>query len=318
MILVPVACLAALLVAPTFYRGIFEELTFGPRANTQGALKYVVENRNGVIEVAKNDAIYGSGVYDGYFNVDPSKTVNGILRAFALSAFHGSPSRMLMVGLSSGSWAQVFANHPQVESLEIVEINPGYLKLIPQYPSIRSMLQNPRVRIHVDDGRRWLLSHPDALFDVIVQNTSFYWRDHTAELLSTDYLRIIRRHLRPGGVYYYNTTGSDDAVATGLSVFPYGLRVMNFLAVSDSPILVEKQRWADVLRQYTIDGCRVFEGPLGETTLQKYLDLADTVTQPPTESGMELSDSIRARLNNPLIVTDDNMGSEWRTVSGLP
>jgi len=223
-----------------------------------------------------------------------------------------------MVGLSSGSWAQVFANHPQVESLEIVEINPGYLKLIPQYPSIRSMLQNPRVRIHVDDGRRWLLSHPDALFDVIVQNTSFYWRDHTAELLSTDYLRIIRRHLRPGGVYYYNTTGSDDAVATGLSVFPYGLRVMNFLAVSDSPILVEKQRWADVLRQYTIDGCRVFEGPLGETTLQKYLDLADTVTQPPTESGMELSDSIRARLNNPVIVTDDNMGWEWRTVSGLP
>jgi len=96
------------------------------------------------------------------------------------------------------------------------------------------------------------------------------------------------------------------------------LRVMNFLAVSDSPILVEKQRWADVLRQYTIDGCRVFEGPLGETTLQKYLDLADTVTQPPTESGMELSDSIRARLNNPVIVTDDNMGWEWRTVSGLP
>ena len=317
-IFVPAGCLAALLIAPALYGGVFEKLTFVLQAKTEPALKYVVENRNGVIEVTQDDAVYGSGVYDGYFNVDPSKSVNGIVRAFALSAFHGSPSRMLMVGLSSGSWGQVFANHPQVESLEIVEINPGYLRLIPKYPSIRSLLQNPKVHLHVDDGRRWLLSHPDDQFDVIVQNTSYFWRDHTAELLSTDYLQIIRRHLRPGGVYYYNTTSSDDAVATGLAVFPYGLRVMNFLVVSDSPIIVEKQRWAEILRQYAIDGSRVFEGPKGETTLQTYLDLADTITQPPTRSGMENSDSIRARLKNPLIITDDNMGWEWRPVPGLP
>lgn len=318
IIFVPAGCLAALFVAPSLYRGVIEKLTFGSQAKAQRALKYVVENRNGVIEVTQNDAVYGNGVYDGYFNIDPSNNINGILRAFALSAFHGSPNRILMVGLSSGSWAQVLANHPQVQSLEIVEINPGYLKLIPKYPSIRSLLQNPKVHIQIDDGRRWLLSHPNAQFDVIVQNTSFFWRDHSAELLSTDYLQIIRQHLRRGGVYYYNTTGSDDAVGTGLAVFPYGLRIVNFLAVSDVPVVVDKQRWGEVLRRYTIDGSRVFDGPKGEKTLQTYLGFADTVNQPPTPVGIESSDSIRARLKSPLIITDDNMGWEWRTVPGLP
>src|SRR5262249_10232918 len=152
------------------------------------------------------------------------------------------PKRVLMIGLSSGSWAQVLANHPDVESLDIVEINPGYLELIPKFRAVRSILENPRVHICIDDGRRWLLAHPDRRYDVIVQNTSFYWRDHVSELLSADYLRIIQSHLAKGGVYYYNTTGSDDVVATGLSVFPYGLRVANFLAVSSSPLTVDKQR----------------------------------------------------------------------------
>jgi len=91
-----------------------------------------------------------------------------------------------MIGLSSGSWAQILVHHPEVESLDIVEINPGYLKLIPQYPVVSSLLDNPKARIHIDDGRRWLFSHPDRRYDLIVQNTSFYWRDHSAELLSAD------------------------------------------------------------------------------------------------------------------------------------
>ena len=37
-----------------------------------------------------------------------------------------------MIGLSSGSWAQVIANDPDVASLTVVEINPGYLSLIAQ------------------------------------------------------------------------------------------------------------------------------------------------------------------------------------------
>src|SRR6202030_4751858 len=88
------------------------------------------------------------------------------------------------IGLSSGSWAQVLANHPGLQSLEIVEINPGYLQLIVQYPMVASILRNPKVNINIDDGRRWLLAHPDARYDAIVVNITFYWRAHVSNLLS--------------------------------------------------------------------------------------------------------------------------------------
>jgi hypothetical protein len=47
---------------------------------------------------------------------------------------------------------------------------------------------------------------------------------------------VMRAHLDRGGIAYYNTTFSDEALATGATAFPYALRVNSFLAVSESPI----------------------------------------------------------------------------------
>jgi len=319
----PAATLAALIAVSTaswFYSRLFERLLFGP--DPAGAIPFAqtVENRNGVINVMQSGAVFGGGVYDGYFNIDPFRDVNMVVRAYALSAFHPAPKRMLMIGLSSGSWGQILANHPQSESLDVVEINPGYLGLVAQYAAVRSLLDNPKVHIYVDDGRRWLLAHPEARYDVIVQNTSFYWRDHSSNLLSVDYLKIVQEHLHPGGVYYYNTTSSDDVVATGLRVYPYGLRVFNFLALSDSPVLVDKERWMAILRQYRIDNRLVFDpqGAESEATLAAYMKLGDSVMQPPIERGMESSASLKARRGQRLIITDDNMGWEWRDLETIP
>jgi hypothetical protein len=57
-------------------------------------------------------------------------------------------------------------------------------------------------------------------------------------------------------VFFYNTTGSDDVMGTGLAVYPYGLRFMNCLAVSDSPIVFDRERWKQGLLGYAIDGER--------------------------------------------------------------
>ena len=309
-----VVSFALVLAALPCYSNLFERLIFGPQARVSGPFAHVVENRNGVIAVTSDAAIFGNGVYDGFFNVDPIHDVNLVVRAYALSLFHPAPKRILMIGLSSGSWAQILANHPEAESLDIVEINPGYVQLIPKYSCVASLLQNSRVHIYLDDGRRWLLAHPEAHYDVIVMNTSYYWRDHISDLLSTDFLKIVRRHLYAGGVFYYNTTGSDDVVATGLEVFPYGLRVVNFLAVSDSPIDFDEQRWISVLRQYRIDNQFVLN-PLNaqsDATLVRYASLAMALDKSTEFQSLETSKSLLGRLGQRLIITDDNMGWEWR------
>jgi spermidine synthase len=257
--------------------------------------------------------VFGGGVYDGHFNVDPMNDSNLVARAYALSAFCPAPKRILVIGLASGSWAQIFANHPQVETLDAVEINAGYLQLIPEYPMVQSFLRNSKVHVYVDDGRRWLVAHPEERYDAIIANTSYNWRDHSSVLLSANFLRLMRTHLNPGGVYYFNTTQSVETVATALHVFPYALRVINFVAVSDSSIAVDKERWNSILRRYTIDGKTVFDAvdPAAQKVLAAYMALADTLNEPPRFFGLESSDSLRARLGKRLIITDDNMGLEW-------
>ncbi|HZC80854.1 MAG TPA: hypothetical protein VE222_03890, partial [Nitrospiraceae bacterium] len=303
-----------------FYPLLFERLVFGNRSEATIPFAHIVENRNGVIGVTRDGAVFGGGVYDGYFNVDPTNDVNLVARAYALSAFCPAPKRILVIGLASGSWGQIFANHPAVEALDAVEINSGYLQLIPQYSVVRSFLQNPKVHVYIDDGRRWLLAHPEARYDAIIANSTFNWRDHSSGLLSVEFLKLVRVHLNPGGVYYFNSTESDEAIATALSVFPYGLRVINFVATSDSPITVNKERWLTDLRQYKIDGKSVLDpvNPAAERVIAAYMALADTVNAPPRFLGMESSDSLRARVGRRTIITDDNMGKEWHSDFSIP
>jgi len=306
------ATIAISVAAPT-YSNLYGKLIFGPKAAEVGYMKHVVENRNGIIAVTADDAVFGGGVYDGHFNIDPANDKNFVIRAYVLSLFHPHPRRAFMLGLASGSWAQVVANNPEVESLDIVEINPGYLPLITQYPEVRSLLSNPKVHIYIDDARRWLLAHPDIKYDVIVANTSYHWRDHSSQVLSTEFLQIIKQHLLPGGVYYYNATESADVFVTGLHEYTYGLRVITFLMVSDSPIMFDKGRWFSVLNQYEIDGKKMFDvsTPRGQLVLAAYNAFADSVKERPRVLGMESGDVLARRLGARHLITDDNMGAEW-------
>jgi spermidine synthase len=304
---------AAIAVAGPTYNNLFGRMIFGQRAGQVGPLKHVVENRNGIIAVTADDAIFGGGVYDGHFNIDPSNDKNFVIRAYALSLFHRHPKRAFMLGLASGSWAQVVANNPEVDSLDIVEINPGYLSLIALYPEVRSLLQNSKVHIYVDDARRWLLAHPDAKYDVMVANTSYHWRDHTSQILSTEFLEIVKQHLLPGGIYYYNATESSDVFATGLNEYRHGARVITFLMVSDSPLVMNKEHWFSVLNQYRIDGKNMFDGstPSGQRILAAYNAFADSVKEPPRMLGIEDGEVLVRRLGPFHLITDDNMGAEW-------
>src|SRR5476649_179179 len=109
----------------------------------------------------------------------------------------------------TGSWAQVIASNPDVASLTVVEINPGYLALIARSPQVASVLSNPKVTIVTDDGRRWLRANPGRHFDAIVSNTTWHFRASVTNLLSVEFLDLGRLHLNPGGIFFYNTTSSD-------------------------------------------------------------------------------------------------------------
>lgn len=309
------AALFVVLASPALFHVMYEKMLMKEKYIPGAQFGAVVETRSGVITVTQMGTVFGGGVYDGKFNVSLVNDTNGIQRAFALSYYCSNPKEVLMIGLSSGSWAQVIANHPQVAHLNIVEINPGYLKLIQHTPKVASLLQNPKVHIDIDDGRRWLVRNAGRKFDAVVMNTSYHWRSNASNILSADFLQLIRQHLNPGGVHFYNTTESDEALATGVKVFPYGMRLANFVVVSDSPLQLDPQRWLDVLKQYKIDGQPVFDLAQQQhlRRLGEVIGMINTLDRavPGEFFTLESAPHIRTRTANARIITDDNMGTEW-------
>jgi spermidine synthase len=290
--------------ARPLFDGLYERLEEKRHYVPGDRYKYTVETKSGIITVKTDDTMLGGGVYDGKFSTDLIHDRNTILRPFSMSLWHPAPRHVLMIGLSTGSWAQVIANHPQVEELTIVEINPGYLKLIPKYAAVASLLQNPKVSIVIDDGRRWLVRNRDARFDVIVMNSSYHWRAQVTHVLSTEFLRLARSHLNPGGVFFYNTTDSKAVQRTGVTVFAHGLMISNCLAVSDSPIVLDIHRWKQIIMDYRINNLLVLpvESPDSQHKLSELVSLF---------SSLEGTDQIRKRTAGARIITDDNMATEW-------
>jgi spermidine synthase len=150
-------------------------------------------------------------------------------------------------------------------------------------------------------------------FDAIVMNTTFHWRNQVSNLLSVDFLRLARQHLNLGGILFYNTTGSEDVMATGLTVYADALLFLNCLAVSDSPIVFDRIRWKAVLLTYVIDGKHVIDS--NDPKQMARLDEIVNVKEDPTGQqpfSIENDGQLRKRLRGRLIITDDNMGLEWR------
>ncbi|MBS38919.1 MAG: spermidine synthase [Thiotrichales bacterium] len=301
---------------PLFDR-LYERLQYKHLAGTEFRIDRVRENRSGVITVNNRGQIFGGGVYDGIFSVDLVNDRNHIIRPFALSALHPSPRKVLMIGLGSGSWTQVIANNPDVERVTMVEINPAYYEVASAYPATESLLANPKVEAIVDDARRWLAANPDVRFDAIVANTTFHWRVFATNLLSVEFLELIRRHLNLGGIYYFNSTWSEEAQKTAASVYPYAFRLKNMMVVSDSPIVFDASHWRDVLIRYRIDGHEVFnnDNSSHRQRLEEVLALIDNRRPYSYDerwaTGLESREEILARTADLELITDDNMLTEW-------
>jgi spermidine synthase len=302
------------------YDGLWERLQFKHEHATHGRFKHVIETRSGVITVDSEDTIYGGGVYDGAFNIQPLHDTNMIIRPYALAGFVPNLRRVLMVGLSSGSWAQVIVHHPDLQELVVVEINPGYNALIDRYPQVRSLLTNPKVKIIIDDGRRWLRANGAERFDAIVMNTTLHWRGSATNLLSREFMTLAKSHLNTDGVFFYNTTENLNAMKTGCTSFKSGARIVNFMMLTDGDLKLDRERWRSVLRRYKIDGKPVFnlQRKAHQERLEEIVHLRDETRGVTGDAWFERCESILKYTQHHPVITEDNMLTEfyrpWDTV----
>jgi spermidine synthase len=290
-----------------FYTNFYKNIQGHKYFDTNENAKYILENKAGVITVFNHkdgDWIYGNGAYDGKFNIDPIVNSNDIVRAYKTVILHPEPKNILIIGLSSGSWAKAISMYQPLEKLDIVEINSGYKEIISHYKGINDIFHNPKVTLHLDDGRKWLKKYNGKKFDLIIMNTIYHWASNSTNLTSQDFLEISKKYLNSGGVIYMNTTGAEDVAYTASSVFKYTTMINNLVAVSDSPFNVSAKKRKENLQKFKYpNGNLVFDD--NNPKLKKISEQIIATQLIDYNSSLKNRDDL-------WLITDDNMAGEYK------
>lgn len=272
------------------------------------------ENRHGIITITEDlptkrfgetfidHWVYGGNVYDGKVNVSLERNTNGLERPLALHALQPEAKRVLVLGLSIGSWLTVVEGFPGIELIDVIEINPGYLNLAQNYAPQKRALEDPRVNIIIDDARRWLHYHQNRKYDLILMNNTWHWRANSSMMLSIEMMALLNRHLSEKGVVAFNATGSVDAFFTAAGVFKEVRRYQNFIYGANwDPFerAGHAEAW-QALKAVTIDGKPGFN-----KSSHKLLEYSSIPF-------VRLSSDLDRLKRRPETISDDNMLVEYK------
>jgi spermidine synthase len=115
--------------------------------------------------------------------------------------FAENPRRAAVIGYGSGMSAMAMLTHPEIESLDVIEIEQAVIDASPYFDFITSSpLLDRRANLILDDARIHL-THSAATYDVITSEPSNPWMAGVSNLFTADFYRIVRERLTPGGVF---------------------------------------------------------------------------------------------------------------------
>ena len=113
---------------------------------------------------------------------------------------HPAPSRAAVLAFGTGTTAGSLAKHPEVESIDVLELSAEVLEQAEHFASVNGdVLQDPRVRVTVGDGRRSLATRPDS-FDLITMEPLLPDAPGAVHLYTRGFYELAREALAPGGL----------------------------------------------------------------------------------------------------------------------
>jgi spermidine synthase len=110
----------------------------------------------------------------------------------------------LLISFGVGSTAKALVDTPQLESIDIVDISPEIVEMSGiVFPSeAEHPLHDPRVRLHIEDGR-YFLESTDQRFDLITGEPPPPGIAGVASLYTREYFELVRERLSDGGIATY-------------------------------------------------------------------------------------------------------------------
>ncbi len=122
------------------------------------------------------------------------------LFAWLPAAFHPAPRRALLISYGIGNSARALVGIPELAALDVVDISEDVLAFADEvHGADQNPLRDPRVRVHVEDGRFFLLAREQS-FDLITAEPPPPKHAGVGALYSRECFERIRDRLAAGGI----------------------------------------------------------------------------------------------------------------------
>jgi spermidine synthase len=141
------------------------------------------------------------------------------------------PRDVLVIACGAGVTAGAVSIDPRVERLTIAEIEPLVPSVVAKYFGDYNyhVVSNPKVHVEIDDARHFLTTTQQK-FDAITSDPFDPWVKGAANLYTSEFWELAKRHLNPGGVvtvfvqlYDSGKAAVKSEVATFFGAFPNGI-----------------------------------------------------------------------------------------------
>lgn len=154
---------------------------------------------------------------------------------------------ILVIGYGTGSVVEAALKSPGVKKVTCVELSETLMDNLRKIDFFRNMLNDARLELVIDDGRRYLLAHPGKQYDAILIDPIRSSTAYSNNLYSQEFFTLAKSHLSDGGIFLCWRDEEHVMLKTAASVFPE-LRVYEYFSIcATSPLQTDTLRRTKML-----------------------------------------------------------------------
>ena len=201
---------------------------------------------NALKKVKGEDFLFINATSQNGYPFDDFHVLIGLLPTL----LHPDPQRAMAVGLGIGATPYGMSRDPRLGHLDVVEICGGEIDLLRVLArrgavEMDRLLDDPRVDIHVGDGRKFLLSS-DNRFDVLTVDVVRPQAAFSGNLYSVEFYELLHSRMDTDGVVS-QWLATPRVLNSATEVFPHVLRFIvpsyegsQFMVASRNPIVFDR------------------------------------------------------------------------------
>lgn len=181
-----------------------------------------------------------------FSSTDEHRYHEALVHPAATMAAHSGPVHAVVLGGGDGLGIRELLRHPQVERVDLVDLDPTMTELFSSHPVLSGLndhaFDDPRVHVHNADAMEWLLERRrkgEAGFDLAIVDLPDPNNFSLGKLYTRAFYRLLRANLKPSGVGVVQATSPylaprsywcvvDTLEAADLHPLPYHALVPSF------------------------------------------------------------------------------------------